>query len=72
VIALDAGAARERLGGGGVLVPEVRHAELAELIELVARDARLRGALAEARRAALAAFETDPAAALLDALESGA
>jgi glycosyltransferase involved in cell wall biosynthesis len=69
VIALDAGAVRERLAGGGVLVPAVRHAELAELIDLVSRDPRLREALAGARRAALASLHEDPAALLLDALE---
>jgi glycosyltransferase involved in cell wall biosynthesis len=68
VIALDAGAARERLAGGGVLLPEVRHAELAELVDLVARDPRLRAALAEARAAALAAIREDPVARLVEAL----
>jgi glycosyltransferase involved in cell wall biosynthesis len=72
VVALDAGAARERLAGGGVLVAEVRHAELAELLDLVARDPGLREALAGARRTALAALREDPVGALLEALEAGA
>lgn len=71
VVALDTGATRERLAGGGVLVPDVRHDELAELVDRVARDGRLRDGVAAAGRRALAALSDDPVARLVEVLELG-
>jgi glycosyltransferase involved in cell wall biosynthesis len=53
VIAFDAGAVRETLRGGGVLLREKRPEEVAELMGLVQRDARLRSAILDRQRRAV-------------------
>ncbi len=48
VIAFDSSAIADTVGAGGIIVREKRHAEIAELIGIVARDQELRGRLISA------------------------
>jgi glycosyltransferase involved in cell wall biosynthesis len=50
VVAFDAAAVRETLRGGGVLLTEKRPEVVAELLELLQSDARLRGAVLATQR----------------------
>lgn len=53
VIALDAGAVRETLCGGGVLIRDLRIDEIAELIDAVVEDDALRASVLETQTRAL-------------------
>jgi glycosyltransferase involved in cell wall biosynthesis len=69
VVAYDAGAVAETLGGAGLLVRDKSPDALAALLARVATDARLRAEVREAQRRRLqAARATDVRAALLGAL----
>jgi glycosyltransferase involved in cell wall biosynthesis len=50
VVAFDAAAVRETLRGGGVLLTEKRPEMVAELLDLLRRDAPLRAAVLETQR----------------------
>jgi glycosyltransferase involved in cell wall biosynthesis len=70
VLAFDAAAVRETLRGGGVLLREKRPEVVAELIDLLVRDARLReGVLATQRRAVGELLSIDTGRLLLDRLK---
>jgi glycosyltransferase involved in cell wall biosynthesis len=69
VVAFDAGAVRETLGGGGVLLRSKEPALVAELVERVLRDDALRAAVLSAQARAIEKFRrTDFGALLLDRL----
>jgi glycosyltransferase involved in cell wall biosynthesis len=69
VVAFDAGAVRETLGGGGVLLRSKEPALVAELVERVLRDDALRGAVLSAQARAIEKVRrTDFGALLLDRL----
>jgi glycosyltransferase involved in cell wall biosynthesis len=69
VIAFDAAAIRETLRGAGVLLVEKRPEVVAELIDLVLRDAALRAAILETQARSLAELDAiDYATLLLDRL----
>ena len=57
IVARDAGAVAETLGGGGVLVPDGDPRLVAEALAAVLGDEALRGRLREGACAALAAVE---------------
>jgi len=66
VIAYDAGAVRETLQGGGVLLREKRPEEVAELVGLVVRDERLRRAVLETQERAIARIRSTDFGNLLE------
>jgi glycosyltransferase involved in cell wall biosynthesis len=57
VLALDAGAVPETLGGAGVLVREKRYPEIAEMLGRLTREGPLRTAVIETQRRRVAEFE---------------
>jgi glycosyltransferase involved in cell wall biosynthesis len=70
VVAYDAGAVRETLRGGGILLREKRPEEVAELLGRLRRDERLRRAvLATQERAIREIRATDFGALLLERLK---
>jgi len=69
VVAYDAGAVRETLGGGGVLLPHKAPQETAELMGLVVRDADLRRLVLDSQARAIARIRgTDFGAVLAERL----
>jgi glycosyltransferase involved in cell wall biosynthesis len=68
VIAFDAGAVRETLHGGGILVTEKKPEVMAELLGLVMRDASLRARVLETQAAALARISSVDIGERLDAV----
>jgi L-malate glycosyltransferase len=69
VVAYDAGAVRETLRGGGVLLREKQPAEIAELLGLLARDSALRRGVLDTQQRAVARIRaTDFGALLADRL----
>lgn len=66
VIALDAGAVRETLNGGGVLLTEKRPEEVAELVGMAMSDQGLRAAVLQTQEQALAKIRSVDIGARLD------
>ncbi len=58
VIAFDAGAVRETMGGAGLLVKTKHPAELAELVELIRTDQKFRDTVVEGQRLRLREFRS--------------
>jgi glycosyltransferase involved in cell wall biosynthesis len=59
VLAYDAGAVAETMGGAGVLFEEKDHQLLAEFVDRLERDSFLRGRIVEAQRARLEEFSIE-------------
>jgi glycosyltransferase involved in cell wall biosynthesis len=73
VVALDAGAVRETLAGGGVLIRDLRFDEIGELIDALVEDESLRAAVLATQERALSRIrDVRPAAALEGAIARAA
>jgi L-malate glycosyltransferase len=71
VVAFSAAAVPETLGDAGVLVYEKRHAEIAQLLALVCRDAEIRCDLITKGRAQVARYSASAFSKRIDVLVSG-
>lgn len=70
VVAFSAAAVPETLGDGGVLVYEKRHAEIAQIVALVARDVDLQRELVKKGRAQVARYSANIFSSRVDRLVS--